>query len=608
MSAAHNHFSDSDKSWQAVSKKNTCPVCNGDHNCKESLDGSAIWCGRKESHRQNAGGQWLWFRDGAGYIPAGMLSHKSVGYRAVPVAVVVDVSIDNHREKSAAAKYESASSDPALLKPFAIDMSVPLAGFTRMKIKTTLHNGKPALIIPEKITNDGHEAGFSIRYLSDDCPAGKSTKDFMAGTRRGLTRWGAGPVVHAVEGASDAIVLAGCKITVISRPNNMMGGDMLGRLVGHEESLIVWAENDQKPDGRWPGLEGAKKVAQKAANESMKPVRVVCPPSQYKDIRDWWRDYCRHRSADPTKPSNADVAYFQQMISDHITENAYSIGVDSERRCDCLCRAQARESSRKIDALYSGSCGVRRMFARACDDGGYDAVGLKLRCKRSNSCESCARVREADFLCNLFNVWLRDNLATIYRYCVDEDRAQQVLERIRYAEGEYAWFRRGDGKRIIWTNVEIQSLGGKTYDVAGCIDELSADCRGSDRSSSARRMQVSKGWQWHEDEEETADMVMLGPYNRDALAEVASEYGYKLQTIETPSNADYREVDEVRMSESINTVRGLYVDALDRADPSRVFERTEITFLTSPINRKPNTGDVRNSTPLFDSLSPDDIE
>ena len=45
--------------WHPASREERCPKCNGDHNCTISDDHGAVWCGRIESDRQNAGGQFL---------------------------------------------------------------------------------------------------------------------------------------------------------------------------------------------------------------------------------------------------------------------------------------------------------------------------------------------------------------------------------------------------------------------------------------------------------------------------------------------------------------------------------------------------------------------
>lgn len=49
------------ENWIRVSRDRRCPVCEGADNCSVSRDGGAVWCGRiaQGSTRQNDGGQYL---------------------------------------------------------------------------------------------------------------------------------------------------------------------------------------------------------------------------------------------------------------------------------------------------------------------------------------------------------------------------------------------------------------------------------------------------------------------------------------------------------------------------------------------------------------------
>ncbi|MGL6074030.1 MAG: hypothetical protein ACRC8S_07705, partial [Fimbriiglobus sp.] len=46
-------------------------------------------------------------------------------------------------------------------------------------------------------------------------------------------------------------------------------------------------ENDRKPDGSWPGRDGAQRVAESLTRDLGRKVRWVMPPEDAKDVRDW---------------------------------------------------------------------------------------------------------------------------------------------------------------------------------------------------------------------------------------------------------------------------------------------------------------------------------
>jgi phage/plasmid primase-like uncharacterized protein len=52
--------------------------------------------------------------------------------------------------------------------------------------------------------------------------------------------------------------------------------------------VVLLAENDVKPDGRWPGREGAERAA-RALLLHVRSARVAFPPAGCKDLRDWVR-------------------------------------------------------------------------------------------------------------------------------------------------------------------------------------------------------------------------------------------------------------------------------------------------------------------------------
>src|SRR5262249_36538722 len=119
-------------------------------------------------------------------------------------------------------------------------------------------------------------------------------KKAMAGSARGLivpARWREydGPV-YLPEGPSDVLVGVALGLCCVGRPNNTGGVSQLAQLLAGipaERPLVVLGEYDPKPDGRWPGREGAEKTAAALAGKLGRPVFWALPPDGAKDLRKW---------------------------------------------------------------------------------------------------------------------------------------------------------------------------------------------------------------------------------------------------------------------------------------------------------------------------------
>ena len=77
-------------------------------------------------------------------------------------------------------------------------------------------------------------------------------------------------------------------MAAVGRPSCTGGVELLAELLnGVDHDIIVVGENDAKPDGRWPGRNGAKEVAQKLADLLDRKVQWTLPPGGFKDVRDY---------------------------------------------------------------------------------------------------------------------------------------------------------------------------------------------------------------------------------------------------------------------------------------------------------------------------------
>ncbi|MDA0920755.1 MAG: hypothetical protein O2945_16915, partial [Planctomycetota bacterium] len=152
----------------------------------------------------------------------------------------------------------------------------------------------------------GNVIGVSTRLNS-----GKKKQIF--GSHRGLTysddwRSGVGPIL-LVEGGSDTAALLSIGLSVIGRPSNYAGIDLLAELlcgVCDKREVIVVGENDRKVHGFlkpavqkrhktdcgccsvcWPGKYGAIGTAEKLSELLCRKVGWCLAPDNAKDAREW---------------------------------------------------------------------------------------------------------------------------------------------------------------------------------------------------------------------------------------------------------------------------------------------------------------------------------
>jgi hypothetical protein len=172
----------------------------------------------------------------------------------------------------------------ALSLPAAIVATVPHLGYS----PTGFHEGyrdQPCWTFPE-VDAAGRVCGLLCRY-----PDGK--KKAMPGGSRGLTvlpGWEdqEGPLL-VPEGPSDPLGLAAAGLAAVGRPDNTGGVAQLAELLraAPDRPVIVLGEYDPKPDGKWPGRDGAVQTAEALAALLGRPVWWALPPGGAKDTRQW---------------------------------------------------------------------------------------------------------------------------------------------------------------------------------------------------------------------------------------------------------------------------------------------------------------------------------
>jgi hypothetical protein len=129
----------------------------------------------------------------------------------------------------------------------------------------------PCWTFPE-VDGNGRVVGINRRRRD-------SRKKAMDSGHRGLTvpdGWQEreGPVL-LVEGPSDVLGATAMGLAAIGRPSNTGGVEHLTALLQGlpaDRQVIVVGEWDPKPDGKWPGKDGAVKVAGELTEKLHRPV------------------------------------------------------------------------------------------------------------------------------------------------------------------------------------------------------------------------------------------------------------------------------------------------------------------------------------------------
>lgn len=123
------------------------------------------------------------------------------------------------------------------------------------------------------------------------CRGRDGSKRMMQRSQRGLylpDGWQDRPgPVFVPEGFSDAAALTSMGLAAAGRPSCTGGVQHLIELFRRvDREIVVLGDNDQRPDGSWPGKVGAVKVALALQEQLGRSVKYTMPPEGFKDVRE----------------------------------------------------------------------------------------------------------------------------------------------------------------------------------------------------------------------------------------------------------------------------------------------------------------------------------
>jgi hypothetical protein len=252
-------------------------VCGGTHKCSTG-DGGLIVCGRRD-------GPVAGFR----HLGPSKGDPQFHLYRADAGTDVPDRPRKARlKDWPALARQLAGGFSPAARDELAVRLRLPPGVFDAL----------PSLGV-EGATTPGRTFSFpecdaagAVIGINRRFPDG--SKKVLPGGKRGLTlvtgwRDRPGPV-YLVEGPSDTLAATAAGLAAVGRPSNTGGVNHLGALLAGLDpvrEIVVLGENDRKPDGSWPGRDGAARTAAALARALGRSVRWALPPEGAKDARDW---------------------------------------------------------------------------------------------------------------------------------------------------------------------------------------------------------------------------------------------------------------------------------------------------------------------------------
>jgi hypothetical protein len=277
---------------EAVNRARPCELCGGKDGCSRGADG-LLMCRRREGaqpgfvHLGAADGdpQWhLYRREDDSVLREREEEYRRArrprGRNGTGHAPAPDMGAQARRFAAGLTPEARAELAGALGLPEAALAALPLLGFD----PDDFHG--PCWTFPE-VDAGCRVVGITRRYRD-------GSKKAAAGGHHGLhipLAWADrdGPV-YCPEGPSDVLTLTALGLPAVGRPSNMAGVGHLAELlkdVPGGRDIIILGEYDPKPDGQWPGRDGAERTAERLAEKLGRAVAWALPPDRAKDARAW---------------------------------------------------------------------------------------------------------------------------------------------------------------------------------------------------------------------------------------------------------------------------------------------------------------------------------
>lgn len=322
-------------SFVDVSRRAPCPLCAGTTDCRLNA-GGGVHCRRVDQYAPPAG--WRFAKvDAVGFgvfypDDGNTAAERFAAWAARRVQLAgeaYDRAVGGKRKATSASRFDEIGAARRPLEAnerdaIASALCLPLAVLDVLPVEFLPNDGSNrwAYTIPERDGN-GRVIGWNLRY------ADSSKRTHGA---RGLfvpIGWNMTPgMVVIPEGASDTMALTALGLAAIGRPSNLGGGDHLAAMLNgygfagdDSRPVVILGENDAKPNGQWPGRDGAEAIARKLAEELRREVWIAYPPAGYKDVREY---VTGHKAAILARETTLAAVGLQ--LAEHIERTKVVIG------------------------------------------------------------------------------------------------------------------------------------------------------------------------------------------------------------------------------------------------------------------------------------------
>jgi hypothetical protein len=322
--------------FRYISRRGACQLCGGVADCRVN-DRGGVHCRRTERNAPPAGWIYAGKDDGEGFGVYWPDDGRAPNERRNAAAANrVDAARRAAAEAKAAGKpapttggalsFEEIERCRATLSPtqratFVHEMlagvSTGPAALAALDVQFIMdaggQSGRWAYVFPER---DGAErtTGYNLRF--------RDSRKLTYGPR-GLfipSTWATtNTPVFVAEGVSDTLALTAIGVAALGRANNTGGGVQLAELlvrygftggdVCGTRDVYILGENDEKPNGTWPGRDGAERVASQLAEALGRPVAIAYPPAGVKDVREWLAGRRGDLEAGTTTPADLGAAW-----------------------------------------------------------------------------------------------------------------------------------------------------------------------------------------------------------------------------------------------------------------------------------------------------------
>lgn len=374
-----------------------CPICNAVKKCATSRDGKSALCWNVESNRQTKIGNWFhWIdRNQNPFPPSGK-------NRSTPsTSKAIDPKSNRYRKPFQIFK-DFAKKHSDQLDTWAEKRSVTKSSLVALGV---CPNPK-SVECPERSTEAPFDTcGFVERYWEARIDDDGSEQRFKFSGKRGFQFVDGWPksqikMLLIVEGmfcVASALDAGFCAIGRFTRAADLRPLAGMLKDVSPDTRIIVICENDDAKPGRKSPLEEVKERASELASLLGRPVLVASPPSDHKDVNDWWVSLTDGKGHELPEKDRTSLGW---QMHDHLMQeaNAQIIEANKQRGKNHaesiehsaeLYRFERREKVVDLDYDTSNTCTYQHVFTRSTDDT-MRILGTKLAC----GCWRCYSCRQ----------------------------------------------------------------------------------------------------------------------------------------------------------------------------------------------------------------------